>query len=399
MNITLTKGQEKAIKKAKKWWHSTEQVFKIQGYAGTGKTTIVFALIEQLNLPLDDVLFVTYVGKATLPLRQNGLRAKTVHSACYRRKNDYVLDEFGRPIITESGRYKKEQGFALKEYLPSNIKLIVLDEAPMCNKKMTDDLKSFGIKIIALGDVAQLPPVFGKADILDNPDVVLTEVMRQKEGDPIIYLSMLARNGKEIPFGKYGSNCFVVDEQLMNYKDIYLKPDIILCGMNKTRERINNIVRYDIKHIKTDMPVFGDKLVCRKNNWDEEIDGIPLINGLFGYVTNYYKETFNGKSFHIDFMPECLPGSWFEDIVVDYEYLKAPVGEKPNNVYSKGNSFEFGYASTTHLAQGSQYGFVLGLIEQMGNPEFMRRFIYTMITRAIHTLVLVKKAVPTRQFF
>ena len=398
--MILTKGQKSALAKAKKWYlNDKDQVFKIQGLAGTGKTTIVFALINELRISLEDVLFVTYVGKATLPLRQNGLSAKTLHSTCYVRSSDYVLDEFGKPILLPSGRYKKKSTFVLKDSLPSNIKLIVLDEAPMSPKNMTDDLKSFGKKIIALGDKMQLPPVFGKSDILDNPDVNLTEIMRQKEGDPIIYLSMMARRGIDIPYGKYGERCFVVDDTILRNKEIYLRPDIIICGKNKTREKINNIIRYDIKHIKTEFPTFGEKLVCRKNNWDLEIDDIALINGLFGYVTNIDKESFNGNTFNIDFMPECLPGKWFEQVSANYRYLTAPIGDKPNSMYLNGNSFEFGNASTCHLAQGSQYGYVLGLVETMGNEEFQKRFTYTMITRAIHTLVLVKKRKPVRQFF
>ena len=398
--MILTEGQRNAVKKAKKWYKSeNEQVFRIQGLAGTGKTTIVFSLIEELNIPLENVLFVTYVGKATLPLRQNGLLAKTIHSACYTRSENYVLDEFGKPILLPTGRYKKKSSFVLKDSLPKIIQLVVIDEAPMSPKNMTDDLKTFGKKIIALGDVMQLPPVFGKSDILDNPDVNLTEIMRQKEGDPIIFLSMLARQGKEIPYGKYGDRCFVVDDSVLRHKEIYTRPDIIICGKNKTRERINNIVRNEIKHTDSEFPTFGEKMVCRKNNWDLEMDDIALINGLFGYVTNIDKESFNGRTFDIDFMPECIPGKWFEQVPVGYQYLTAPIGEKPNSMYSPGNSFEFGYASTCHLAQGSQYGYVLGLIETMGNVEFQKRFIYTMITRAINTLILVKKPEPVRQFF
>ena len=95
MGIVLTKGQDKAIKKAKKWYlTSSEQVFKIQGWGGTGKTTIVFALINELNISLNDVLFVTYVGKATIPLRHNGLLAKTIHATT----QELLQPENDRPV-------------------------------------------------------------------------------------------------------------------------------------------------------------------------------------------------------------------------------------------------------------------------------------------------------------
>lgn len=264
---------------------------------------------------------------------------------------------------------------------------------------MSNDLKSFGIKIISLGDRNQLPPIFGKSDFLNAPDVILTEIMRQKDGDPIVFLADLATKGQDIPLGKYGPKCFVVDESILKNPKIYLKPDILLCGKNKTRQKINNIVRHDIKRIKSQMPVFGDKLVCRKNNWDLEIDDIALINGLFGYVTNIYDESFNGRSFNIDFMPECMPGKWFEDVEVDYKLLEKEIGDKMDTRFPHGNYFEYGYGSTVHLAQGSEYGYVLGIEEVMGSEEFQRKFMYTMITRAKDTLVLVRKAKQVRQFF
>lgn len=265
---------------------------------------------------------------------------------------------------------------------------------------MSEDLKSFGIPIIALGDRDQLPPIFGKSDLLFNPDSVLTEIVRQKEGDPIVFLADLARKGHDIPIGKYGPRCYVVDESILKHASMYTKPDMILCGKNKTRQRINDIVRYDIKKFKTEMPNIGEKMVCRKNNWDLEIEGIPLINGLFGYVTNVDDSSFNGKSLNIDFMPECVPNKWFEDVEIDYQYLSKDISEKMNTMYAYGNCFEYGYASTVHLAQGSEYGYVLGIEEIMGSDDFQRKFMYTMITRAKHTFVLAKKqSVAARQFF
>lgn len=399
--MEFTKGQKKAIALALKWWlDDNDQVFKIAGLAGCGKSTIVFELIRLLKIDLKDCLFTVYTGKGTLPLRQNGLDARTIHSTCYNRDTDYVLDEFGKPfIVPTTGRYKKSSKFVLKDKLPKNIKLIVVDESSMVNKAMSDDLKSFGIKIIALGDPGQLEPIFGKSELLNNPDIFLTEIVRQAALDPIVFLADLARRGKDIPLGKYGPKCFVVDESILKNPSIYLKPDMILCGKNKTRGKINDIIRHDIKRINSDLPVTGDKMVCRKNNWDLCIDEIPLINGLFGYVINVHNESFNGKSFNIDFMPECTIGKWFEDVEVDYNFLNKPIGDKMNMMYAVGNCFEYGHASTVHLAQGSQYGYVLGIEEIMGSEQYQKKFMYTMITRAVHTLVLVRKKKPTRQFF
>lgn len=398
--MILNKGQLIAKQKMLQWWKSSRQVFKLQGGAGTGKTTIIHNLIDELGLdPNEEVMFVTYVGKATLPMRKQGLLAKTIHSTCYTRVEDICKDVNGHVIILPNGRYKKKGRFVLRDYISSNIKLIVVDESGMVPKKMSDDLKSFGIKIIAIGDKDQLPPVFGSSDFLDNPDAILTEVVRQKEGDPIIHIADLARKGLDIPLGKYGDRCYVVDESILTKPIIYTKPDIVLCGRNITRQNINDIVRYEIKKCKDPYPVIGDKLVCRKNKWELEIDNIAMINGLFGYVTNIYDETFNGRSLNIDFMPECLEGQWFEDIEVDYKLLSTPVGAKSSTIYPYGNYFEYGYGSTVHLAQGSQYGYVLFIEETMGNSEFQRKFNYTGITRAEHTLVMVRPKLRKKSYF
>ena len=92
-------------------------------------------------------------------------------------------------------------------------------------------------------DHRQCKPIFGESELVRNPDVILDEIMRQKEGDPIIYLSMMARRGIDIPYGKYGERCFVVDDTILRNKEIYLRPDIIICGKNKTREKIINTIR------------------------------------------------------------------------------------------------------------------------------------------------------------
>lgn len=128
--LILNKGQKKTVAQLIKWWHSnSKQVFKISGGAGTGKSTVVFSLIEALGLDLNDVAFITYVGKATIPLRKRGLHAKTIHSTCYIREEEICRDEFDNPIILPTGRYKKKGNFVLRDSLPKHIKLIVVDEA------------------------------------------------------------------------------------------------------------------------------------------------------------------------------------------------------------------------------------------------------------------------------
>ena len=66
MGIILNNDQIYATMKLESWWNSStgDQVFELDGPAGSGKTTLIMYLIEKIGLKLDDVLFVAYMGKA-----------------------------------------------------------------------------------------------------------------------------------------------------------------------------------------------------------------------------------------------------------------------------------------------------------------------------------------------
>lgn len=386
--MELTEGQKKAIKKAKPWYNNqTKQVFEIAGPAGTGKTTIIFMLASELGLDVDkEVLFCAYVGKAALNMRMHGIKAKTIHSAMYDLvESKQKMDDDGNIIIDNN-----KMIFRKKEFLDHNIKLIYIDEGSMIDEKMRDDILSFGIPVIVTGDLNQLPPVFGKSGFLQNPDVILSEIMRQKKDDPIIYLSYLARTSKPIPYGRYGKRCFVISQDQITDKMLSLS-DIIICGKNDTREKLNNHIRQNILGIKSKLPIQGDRLICRKNNWLLNLDDISLINGLSGKcVNNIDLRSFNGKSFRMDFQPDFIENAYFSNIEVDYEFLNTPCSSNKRVSEFNGNKFEYGYSITTHLSQGSQYNKVLFYYEKIGDKNIQMRQLYTGITRAKDMLILVK---------
>ena len=84
MGIELNTEQLYTVMDMESWYRSqTKQVYEISGAAGTGKTTLVMYLIQQLGLTLDEVLFVAYMGKAATQLARNGLPATTIPSAIY----------------------------------------------------------------------------------------------------------------------------------------------------------------------------------------------------------------------------------------------------------------------------------------------------------------------------
>ena len=135
--------------------------------------------------------------------------------------------------------------------------------------------------------------------------------------------------------------------------------------------------------------MIGEKLICRQNNWSRLLPGttdIFLINGLMGYVQEVYIEEFNGHSLPIDFRPDFMQDNYFEQVPLDYDHLFTPIGE--SNARSYYDKFEFAYAITVHLSQGSQYDNVFYFKERMGFSDFSRKLDYTAITRAKHGLII-----------
>ena len=93
----LTDDQTSAIRATVNWYKNrrkVQQVFQINGLAGTGKTSIIPYIIDDLGLDPDDVVFGTYTGKAALVLRKKGIPCRTIHSLIY----ELVKTEKGTPV-------------------------------------------------------------------------------------------------------------------------------------------------------------------------------------------------------------------------------------------------------------------------------------------------------------
>ena len=181
--------QDRALSAVAAWLKEPRaQVFRLFGYAGTGKTTLARHLAESVD---GEVAFGAFTGKAALVMRSKGCKdARTIHSLIYRAKE------------VES----EEPSFELNEDSEAaNAALIVIDECSMVDEEFGRDLLSFGKKVLVLGDPAQLPPVKGGGYFTEaEPDVMLTEVHRQAADDPIIRLSMIVREGRRLEYGVYG---------------------------------------------------------------------------------------------------------------------------------------------------------------------------------------------------
>ena len=387
--MKLNEQQAQAIEALRKWWYNgNKQVFQISGAAGTGKTTLIRYLINEIKLEHDEVLFTAFVGKATLAMTRNGLNAKTLHSAICYCKDEPVLDENGN-VVTEYNRRVTKRVFTRRRKIDPRIRLIVVDEGSMVPAKMADWLLKFKVPIIVLGDLNQLPPVIGDSFFLKEPDVVLTQIMRQSSESPIPYFAQNVLQN--------GTKCLSPGLQIGDKINVLSKADItpellkdygvIICGTNKTRNNLNTYIRERIYGRTQDYPVIGDKLICRENDWTFSVDDVYLINGLIGYVTDIDLESISDYTMKIDFKPEFMDNE-FKNVTLDRIYM----GLSPNDkrfYRSNYHKFEYGYAITCHLSQGSQYNRVLVFNESFGTAEERRKWLYTAVTRAIDKVTIL----------
>ena len=388
----LNRQQEKVCQAAVNWYkNSSAQVFEFEGGAGTGKTYTIMEILRRLNLSSEEFLAMAYTGQASIVMRTRGFKnARSIHSSLY----EIVEIEDDTAVNLAFGIKKKKFDFRLRTMIDPNIRLFFIDEAWMVPKWMVKDILSFGIKVICCGDSQQLPPIGDEPGFLTGYGVYrLTELMRQSESNPIVYLANRAIKGLPIHNGTYG-NVLVIDED--DFHPNYIPyADTIICGTNKTRDTMNRYVR-QLAGFYSATPNIGERIICRQNNWDiVSEDGIALCNGLSGVVASQLEvDRFNGQTFTIHFKPD-LVNSVFFNIQVNYEYFVAPYDERQRlkdkiSRYSQGEIFEFAYAISCWLAQGSEYNNGI-YIEEFMRPQIQRQLNYTGITRFKNSLIYIKK--------
>ena len=393
MNIDLNTDQVYALYDLENWWNTqNKQVIEVSGAAGTGKTTLIKYFIDRLELKMENVLFVAFMGKAAVQMARTGLPAKTIHSAIYDYVESIARDEDGKMIIKSNGKPKIIHRFELKDHLSKKIKLIVVDEGSMVDPNIGRDLLSFNIPVVVLGDLNQLPPVFGDPFFLKEPDIILKQIMRQAENDPIVWLANQVLDGNELKPGVYGNSAVIRKSDITDFN--LKKADMIITGTNKLRYNINQYMRESIKGIKKlEYPHVNEKVICKKNNWDHSLgDNIYLMNGLTGFVDTIYRESYNKKSMKMDFRPD-FSKKIFRGIEFDYKHMYSVPGttnETDSNPYNfLYDKFEYGYAITTHSSQGSSWENVLYFHEPFLSGDDNKKLLYTGITRASKSVVIV----------
>src|SRR5262245_10757425 len=290
--------------------------------------------------------------------------ASTIHSLIYRPR---VSDE-------------EMPSFELWNDAPAaDAKLIVIDECSMVDAELGRDLMSFGVPLLVLGDPAQLPPVSGGGFFTDaEPDVMLSEVHRQAQDDPIVRLSMEIREGKSLAPGQYGRSAVVRREELD--PKLVLGADQILVGRNATRRAYNQRMRLR-RGFASATPEAGDKLVCLRNNrrkglfngslWSVKERGATRRRIVKLQLTS---DEGTGRAVKVSVRPECFTGD-----IDQLEWLER----------QRYDEFDFGYVLTVHKAQGSQWDNVVLFDESFAFPDGRARWLYTGVTRAARQLTVV----------
>jgi exodeoxyribonuclease-5 len=352
--MSLTTEQKDVIKQIIGNLNS-QQIQTLGGYAGTGKSTVIRVIVDALERK--GLLFcpAAFTGKAANVLRKKGMNASTIHSLIYQP----YKDENDETVWLLSDKYS---------LCDRNIQGFIIDEASMVSKEIHDDLISFGMPIIYVGDHGQLEPIGTKFNLMENPMYKL-ETVHRNAGEIAHFAEHLRKGGF--------AHDFVGQKQVQIVKDSAVEDkhmasvDQIICAFNKTRVKINERVR-KYKGIDLTFIAKNEKIICLRNRKRE-----GLFNGMQGAVTKIHKH--DRFSFVSD------------GILYDYIWYDPDQFGKETNEFKFGqdaNPFDYAYAITAHKSQGDEFGSVIAL-EQRCDKWDHRRWSYTVASRAKSSLIWI----------
>jgi exodeoxyribonuclease-5 len=450
-----TAGQQQLMNKLSDFILSEiqDELFVIRGYAGTGKTTLVSAVIKSLGMVKFQSILLAPTGRAAKVLTQYaGKSAFTIHKKIY------------KPVTNAQG----QGAFILQPNLHKNT-LFIVDEASMIgdgsnaadgklfgNRSLLEDLLMFvyngeNCKLILIGDTAQLPPVGMTESPALNAEYLktnfhcniyqfeLTEVVRQANDSGILSNATQLRNmvreeDKAMPafaVKEFDDIVKLPGAELVDaINDAYKKygddNTIIICRSNKRANIYNQEIRSRIKFHEESIST-GDYLMVVKNNyfWLDNKDKTSFIaNGdiaeivrikkrdveMFGFnfadvtlrLVDYPDEPEFDAKIILDTINADAPALTYEQNNKLFnevmEYYSEVTNKSARILKVKQDPFfnalqvKFAYAITCHKAQGGQWKAVF--IEQGYLTDEMvntefKRWLYTAITRAVEKLYLI----------
>jgi exodeoxyribonuclease-5 len=362
--MQLTPAQQTALRKARKWFDlaaGPQKVFRIDGPAGSGKTSLVRTIIEKLGA---NAAYLAPTNKAADLLRKKGCEpVYTLHKALYTTRSEDDAASKGKVLIFDSRFDNECAGKIIDDY-----NLLVIDEASMVGVKLATEILRYEKPLVVLGDSAQLAPVNDDAyftnDRLVPIEVALDTVMRHGAESEILTAATSLRLGNG--FGDTG--VFAGQMDIKSFEVELAQADQIICHTNNQRVRINALVRRMLGF--THALHIGDKLVARKNDYRSGV-----FKGTLWRVI-----AFDGT--RVGLVP------WEDFDTIDLTQHSVPVPMSVIN--SESPQFEFGYAITVHSAQGSEWRDVAIVGSWLPNTRIgsdHNRWWYTAVTRASESLM------------
>lgn len=371
-SITFNDDQKEAIKGA-----ILNNFFIITGGPGTGKTTIIKAIVmilkDILDLNHDDIALLAPTGRASKRMAESvGAPAYTIHK--FLKWN------------------KETESFLIDEYNKSQEKIVIVDESSMIDIFLFSSLLKglkLNVKLILVGDANQLPSI-GPGDLLNDllhistiKKKYLNTIYRVKEGSYITYLANDIKNRKH--FDKFPTNYsdfkFIEsdDDNIKKYlkeivnkaveKGISSENFQVLAPMYKGFNGIDslNSMMAEIFNPNEEKFIIGDKYYRINDKVIQLVNDVDnnVYNGDIGYIKDIY---------YID-----------KKLVVEIDY-SGNIVEYKSGEFDK---FNLAYAVSIHKSQGSEYANVVIILASSFNRMFYNKLIYTAVTRAKSSLIIL----------
>jgi len=374
------------------------------GYAGTGKTTMISEIAKAVRKKriAHRIAFCAFTGKAADVLRKKVAHVVQSKDTCSTIHKLMYHPEYG---WDPKRKVKIVIGWEKKDRLDCD--LIIIDEASMVSKEMINDLKSYRIPILAIGDSGQLPPVGSKYNLVMDPKHKLTTIHRQALDNPIIALSQYIRDYGCIPMGQFNGAGNVVKMRLrnpiaqkfLNSVDYSDNGIISLCGINATRVLQNRRIRKLLGYDEVE-PYPGERVINLNNDYD-----LGIFNGQIGTVS-WFARGNSKRSIVLTMEFDGNEEEYIECYVLQESFdrvnhdaifeIAQGNGARAMLSGSKHSSMaimDFGYCVTVHKSQGSEWDKVI-LFEEgrylwMNDPDGYARWLYTAITRAKESVFII----------
>lgn len=380
-NIEYNEEQKEAIKSA-----LTNNIIIITGGPGTGKTTIIKAIVDsyikinKLDNSTDKIALLAPTGRASKRMSEStNFKASTIHR--FLKWN------------------KENNSFAINEFNKDYSNLIIIDEVSMIDTKLLDSLfkgLTNNIKLVLVGDYNQLPSV-GMGQILKD----LIESMKIKT----INLNILYRQSNEsyIPTLAKEIKEDNISNDFLEKKDDYM-------FLNCSRDRILNTLKdlskmlidkgYDYKKVQLMAPMYAgingidninkelQNIFNPKDEFKREIkvgDVIFRENDKILQLTNMPDENiYNGDIGVIKYIKEAnISKSKKNEIYVEFD------GNIVKYLPQDFNKIKHGYIISIHKSQGSEFDTVILLLSTSYSRMLYKKLIYTAITRAKRKLIIL----------